>query len=914
MKWLLGLLGLMILLMGGLTLADVSVSIQQPTNTTYNDSSRVLNYTLSITSPHNTTGYVPIGCSYTLNGNTVSLPSCTNTTFTATVGINTLNVSATFSNGTNITTNTTARNFTISFTFVPIPGGVTTTRTRTATILEDTFASDDPGAYGCGGLFTYNSTFNYGNETKIAMFQKCWTGISGKDLGLTSLWKYNISAFHENSSAIIQTINWNTASTGIAGCTLFSLFYVADSNSWNESNVTWLAQPTILPWGSLTNNIVNVTANVFNLNPMYATTDVQIDPSFVMLMYNSSEITLATSGARYLGCTANVGFTNYHYGNSKEGTDNEILNATVTDFLAGSFNYPKFSVFNPYFYWNFESGSFDNTGAQSSGGSSDFPEAEFRYQTDNGPGTANLIIPQNGVTMAYVRSDTTIENNLINTDCANAGPYSTYPFGWNVNVQAPNTYDVLCFNLTSLHAGRTFYAALKVTNAVATGLYPFRNFGAYWAMYDGSFTGFSLPVRNPSGDTISPFQNVTETWTTTQPTTTGYQYWEVINGVPGPTTNFQDTNFTTLHTFTIPADKVRADGIYHVQFFGTTPGGQAIPSSFEDVFNVSGGAGELSGNLIDIVSTANGGSNGLIVALFNEQNIPTGGYVSIDGYPAITTTAIECPNCTWTITGGYLNITIQRPWVRAVTYTPDIAYVGTHTIAVTDFAGTRTYNATFNIPSLPYALPVRLTPTACIAYAFWANQDFCEERRISLNLSSFNVPKPTGQFCLYNPTECQYFNESSGNCIQYARHVCTGDLCAGQTIGGWIQYVCWNNANSQYYNQTLPSGTVIPGTGGTGQQQGSVVPSFTNPLEQILGMTTEQILAMLSLIISIAVGIFAGAKTKDGMTAVVVIIVMIFLFTLVGWLPFWVVFVLAILAAFIVARFARGFLAGGGGH
>jgi hypothetical protein len=756
------------------------------------------------------------------------------------------------------------------------------------------------------------------------MWQRCWFGISQNDLDIRSLYKYDVTPFHGNTSNVISNVGWTAATTGIAGCTAFSLYFVQNSDTWNETNVTWNNKPNFLPWGAAGNLIYNTTNNILLRNPIYATTDVQIDPSFVMSMYNSSNFTMAFISNQYSGCSANVGFSNYHYGNSREGTDSEILNATVTDFETGSFNYPRFSIFSPNFYWNFEAGAFNDQGTQSTGSSSNFPEAEFIYYTDQiDPTLGNHIVTKPGVTMTKLgcagTSCTSPENDLINRDCANAVGYISAPSpipAFLVNTDT-GIYDTFCFNLTALHGGRPFYASLKVTSVDSSSfIYPSRHITAWWAMYGGGFSGFSVPVRDPFGTVVSSYVNITETWTTTQPMTTGYSYYEIDdNGVHGPTTNVQDTNFTTLHSFVIPASKVLPGGVYHVMFYGTTAGGSAIGSSYEDIFNVSaaGGVGGLQGDLYDITNPTNGGLGGLGVALFNERGAPTGGSVSLDGGPFQPTRYLACPNCSWVITfGDGTNYTVYPGYVFVTQFPPDIATVGMHTVRAKDFGGVRNRTYTFTIPFIPYNLPLRVLPSGCVPQDFEFSELTCQSDFI-YNFTGMS-PQPTGEFCSYNPTECQLYNYTDGTCQIYARHVCTGDLCAGQTRGGWVHYVCYNNVNSGYYNSTNGPGSIIPGTGGTGEQQGSVVPALTGPLEQILGMTTEQILAMLSLIISIAVGIFAGAKTKDGMVSVVVIVTMLFLFTIVTWLPFWVAFVLAIIAAFIVARFARGFLTGGGGH
>jgi hypothetical protein len=915
--WVAACLG--ILLFAATSYAAVGLSIQQPTNTTYSSSSRPLNYTLSITSPQSTQNYSAIGCSYILNGNPVSLPTCANATLSAATGTNILSVSATFYNGTSTITNGSAVNFTVVFNFSTAPGALAFTLPFQTLATEDTFVSDFPpsGSTSCfnpWGVLANASvlypTRNWGDNETILTYAYCSGAISPLDV--QSMWKFNLSNIPGNNSDYISNLNFIIHDTGSCGVANRTLYFVLDSGSWNESNVTFNTKPPILQLGAAGVYFSPIGGGVSGQNLAFAATDILYDPTFIMSLYNSSAITMAFNKDLTTLCT-----NHYDSATSKEGNPvfTAYLNGTITNYVTGGISYPRFSIFNPNFYWNFESLSFDTTGSQSSGSSSSFPEAEIVYQTDSGPGTANYLKTIGSVTGAYVGSpDSSLSNTLDTVDCRNRPDYVSN-FVTNVNTRVLGKFDIYCFNLSSLHGGKPFYAAMKVTNVVSTGLiYPARIIEFYWAMYGGDYIGFGNFIRTPTSSVISPLQNVTVTWTTTQPTTTGYQFYEVINNVQQPLVQFQDTAFSLTHTMTVPASNVLPDGVFHISFYGTTGAGSTVPSSHEEVFNVSSGtSGQgLQGALLDLINPLNGGSGGLGVSIFDENTFPIGGYVSLDGRPYVTAPRVECPNCTWTVTfGDGTNFTVYKPWVSMAQFTPDLATIGTHTIRITDFGGFRNRTYTFNLPYIPYSLPIHAYPTGCIPYDFHTAQGPCQDQMGRLNFSSYGPPTPTGEFCSYNPTECQLFNYSDGTCSQMARHV---SVDTGQTIGGWVHYLCFNSVNSGYYNSTVSGGVIIPGTGGTGQQGGSVIPSLTSPLEQLLGLTTEQILAMLSLIISTAIGIFAGAKTKDGMVAVVVIVVMLLLFTLIQWLPFWVTFVIAIIAAFLVARFARGFFIGGGGH
>jgi hypothetical protein len=88
--------------------------------------------------------------------------------------------------------------------------------------------------------------------------------------------------------------------------------------------------------------------------------------------------------------------------------------------------------------------------------------------------------------------------------------------------------------------------------------------------------------------------------------------------------------------------------------------------------------------------------------------------------------------------------------------------------------------------------------------------------------------------------------------------------------------------------------------------------NLTGIIYNILGMTPYIFLNFISLIMSVVLAILVAVKSKSGLATGVVFIGGIFIFAVVGWLPIWILIVLGVLTAFLVARFASETIFGGG--
>jgi hypothetical protein len=85
----------------------------------------------------------------------------------------------------------------------------------------------------------------------------------------------------------------------------------------------------------------------------------------------------------------------------------------------------------------------------------------------------------------------------------------------------------------------------------------------------------------------------------------------------------------------------------------------------------------------------------------------------------------------------------------------------------------------------------------------------------------------------------------------------------------------------------------------------NIAQAGANVVGGFLGIRTDFAFMLIALLISIIVGIYAGIKSHDGLTAAIVILCMLFAFILIGWIPIWVLIILGVLTAFLIANFFR---------
>lgn len=85
-----------------------------------------------------------------------------------------------------------------------------------------------------------------------------------------------------------------------------------------------------------------------------------------------------------------------------------------------------------------------------------------------------------------------------------------------------------------------------------------------------------------------------------------------------------------------------------------------------------------------------------------------------------------------------------------------------------------------------------------------------------------------------------------------------------------------------------------------------ITPTIGAVLGGVLGASSSAALAFLSLIITSIATAYVGYKSKDGTTAGITAILVMFVFIFIGWIPLWVLLVIGVITAFVISKFAKG--------
>jgi hypothetical protein len=908
--------------------ATFSINIASPANTTFTTTfSNPVALNVNYSFAGNESVVTP--CFWTLDGgNNTQLTLCQNFSFSFAVGYHNLTIIA---NSTLNHTNSTQRNFTVYSNFTFFNASINNVIPNVIVkIVADTFvengncpANNLAGSAPDGNITFngFNSTLNHGSERYI-IFSSYNYPYGGCQFTyptqVYSLWKVNVTNSTYSTPSIIQQkviesgyfqgIGSTACGGGQTGNK--TLYWSPAADDWNETNITYSncgSVCTLDVAGSsgreITNSAVWGAENFVNNQ---AATYFFSAPDVVQSIYNSTTglVTFALdNGDTGTACNQQQGWGTWKYTLTKESATPNYAQAnfTLVDYISSGNDYPLFSTIFQDFYYDFETGSINSQGAQSANPlSSSFPQADFSWNV----GT-NTLTPSNGATalVVAVQNDTT--NTLANAACAGYTGYSASPIsGLNTPVGSQPQYYVICFNLTATHNGHPFFGAIKVNNAQTNqvlGIVTGGDFNFWAAIYSPAFTSFSIPTRIPA--TVNGGDNVSYFWTSSQPTTTGVQYFITPSG--GTTTVItlvSNGSLTLSHAYTITGALLAPQTQVTFKVFGVTNDSTTIWSPYVDSFTVQGQTG-VQNNLTDIIQPINGGSGGLGIFPFNELGYTTSGFVMLDNLGWVHTSLATCDNCTFQILfNDTYSYYLYKPTVNVVQYTPDLATVGTHNVKIRDDSGYRYRDYNFTISYNPYALAIRVLPNTCVPYLFWGTEDFCRNDMVGLNISSY--PNATGQFCQFNPTECQLFNYSTGQCIQQAQHI--SNTGSGLLIGGWVHYVCFNDANLGYYNQSIVNGTPLTGGTSPSDQLGNAGANF-------LGITPEAFKATIAMILILIISGLMAWKTKDGLITGLFFEGGMGLFLLMGWLPLWFLIVFGVLAAFMIAKFARHLIAPSGG-
>jgi hypothetical protein len=513
-------------------------------------------------------------------------------------------------------------------------------------------------------------------------------------------------------------------------------------------------------------------------------------------------------------------------------------------------------------YLDFETQSFS---------SSFFPGADLHLDILGG---TLSVIPND--TFQFYGQNTNQLNDLDTVSCASLLAYLNSTQVFSQLDFPPGQYDTYCFNLSSEHNNTPgFFGAVKLR--VIQPVNP-PSFIMYFAYYTPGFNVFTVTQFSPQTPVVG--QNATMIYTTSIPMTTNIRVrsYDATTNTYSPFVYINDNGaFNTTHAVTIPAAAMPIPALYEVWFSGNDASNNTYASTS------AGFTFTVFSNTTIPPSTD---ITGFGVFTFNEFGFPDPSFISLDGSPAAYTQA-------------YNNS--QGILVFGTDFKS--AALGVHIISAIDYQGSRMANATVNMTKIPFYDRLNLQPFGCIPYTYNPNLLACQDSQ-NVTQSLRESRNSTGSYCAFTPDVCNIYNLTTGQCV----------TTAGQRTPpeSYVLYSCYGGAFPSNINLNgTASGATVPVFGnGT-----DVVTPLANPLAQALGTTVQGILAMIALIITSIVGIYAGAKTRLAEVSLGAMILMIFIFTFgLPWLPVWIILLFAVICAFMAGRMARGFFTGGGGH
>lgn len=488
------------------------------------------------------------------------------------------------------------------------------------------------------------------------------------------------------------------------------------------------------------------------------------------------------------------------------------------------------------------------------GSFSDFPQADFSYQLNT-----NTITPIHGATMALVSPPSQNPNNdLLDLNCFVGRTYTTGGVG-SLNIPLGN-FSQLCFNLSAQHNGRDFLGAIKVVNNTVAGLV----FNAQAEEYAPSFAALSSPTASPFP--LVPGQNATISWTSTVPVSSGMYYFFDLFGVTSPVVTASDPALSTSHSLDIPGDSIFANAIYFVSLFGVDQNNNLFTTPY---FNFSASSTSPPPPQLPYIN----GSCQIWVLPFTSQGFPTAAYVSFDGLAAIHTNQYSSN----TTTVGYVNAAGFTS-LGGVT-----SCFGLHNISAF-YPGSESVNVTVDVQSTPFFVNIKFgVANTCVKLSETNDNVTATTNLLNAINSPSNPYNVTGYYVAYNAS-----------------------------TDTWQGFGCLDGyfpaSLAQFFNSTVPIGSSSSNVPGVS----NVVPAFANPIAAALGITPDQVLNMLSLIISIIVMGVVGFYTKNGLVSALVFLGMIVLFSLIGWLPIWIMVILVVIAALLISRYGRNMFMTGG--
>lgn len=493
-----------------------------------------------------------------------------------------------------------------------------------------------------------------------------------------------------------------------------------------------------------------------------------------------------------------------------------------------------------FVFFDFESGTASTTG---------FSGADFSYDVVN-----NIFQPLRPAVVTGSALSLTAANNLQLLDCASYAPFSFNQFS-NLNVPS-GTYDVICFDLSSEHNGHQFYGAIKLINNtnVRNGANPEADF--HYALYSSELTTISNFTFSP--DPPQGSRNLTVSWTSSQPTTSilRFRFRTLPNGLfTAYSTIFGDQNFTTSHSVIINKQFMLYPAAYEMFAQGTTSGNVTFNGATQ-TFSTSAFQEEIS----DI-------KTGINILVTDESNVPIRAFVSIDGLAPVQTHQVNVNTSQF----GFVEVASFQGFGT-----------GAHNFSVTK-EGRGSQNFSIAVVSEPVFRTVKLLPEfACIKVGTFSTNTSCVQNGASGSIQhDFPALNVTSFYCQFDSSLCFTF-DANGTCVQHP-------------LGGWNQFACLDGFHPAGF---AINGTVTIGQGPTDQVAlGNIVDAVAGTF----GISGQSLLAFLAITVSITVGFLGGIYTKNPQAVVIGFVGMLLAFTIVQWLEWWMLGILALIAAGVFA-------------
>lgn len=489
-------------------------------------------------------------------------------------------------------------------------------------------------------------------------------------------------------------------------------------------------------------------------------------------------------------------------------------------------------------------------------------------------------------------------NNLQNVDC------SLVTYGDTLTVPTVNgfpsqsTYNTYCFNLSSVFYGNQVYGAIKVINNTNVRGGGSNEFDFYWALYGTALYQFANIQLVPDPPVAG--RNLTISWTTSRPTTTGLvlSFTNPATHLPQSATLLGSQSLTTSHLISVSGSILFSSVVYTYQVFGTDSNSVQrfsdpytfVPSPFQET-------------IADILAGVT------IIVQKPDGNPLPGASVIFTPFPG----SQQVYNI-----NQYANATLIRTLTVAsycgtAGVCPDYLVIGSHNVTVSA-EGYTTQMFELNVTSQPFFRTVTMFPNATCEY----RQSFAFNNTCANTGTAQILESGQNWVCVFNPQRCVNF-DLNGNPVCSAYPSSTNGSFTGG-YGAWDLLVMSSNtrfASLEFANATIPlaiaqttnagvcTGLLVGGGAIGGAVIPSIVPTIANTFGALLGISASDALAFLAIVITVVFSALAGIASKEGVVAALVFFGLVLGFTFSHWLPLWLLIVVGVIVAFLVAQFVR---------